>query len=334
MAQAVLVNSGIANVFLENGEKLADAATRLIEKNFSVAFDDVVIASTGVIGKRLTLQPFEVGIPQLPKNIGNNAEYSLAAAQAIASYGEEAKQLSFSFDLGAYPCKIGVICKGDMHVSPNMATTLVFITTDVNITTEMLQRALATEVRETLNMLNLDGVGSPNDMACIMASCRAGNYVIDRVDTEYEKFTKALRAVLSEVCRVIVEGSLRRDEKPFYCKVLGCKSKQLSRAISKRLIRSDIVKCAVRRQDIDLEGIFFLLSEFDAVKDYADVEICLQSGMVRLALYENEQKMSCLPEIKNNLLSAADATLCVRVGKGNYASLAYGSAYTDKDTKK
>ncbi len=334
LAQAVLVNGGIANVFMENGEKLADAATRLIEKNFSVSFDDVVIASTGEVGKPLTLLPFEAGVPNLRYNIGNGEEYSLAAAQAISSVGETPKQMAFAFDLGAYPCKIGVICKGDIHVAPNMATTLVFITTDVNISTEMLQRALAAEVRETLNMLSIDGVGSPNDMVCIMSSCRAGNYIIDCVDTEYEKFVIALRFVLRKVCRAIVENSVRAYEKPFYCQVSGCKSKQESRAISKKLIENKIVKHALLRQDIDVEGILLILSEFDAIKDSGRVEISLRSGIVQLSMYENGRKQACLSEIKRELLSAGDTMLCVRIGSGNYSSIAYGTALRESFGKK
>ena len=326
LAQAVLVNGGIANVFMENGEKLADAATRLIEKNFSVSFDEVVIASTGEVGKPLSLLPFEAGVPNLRYHIGSGEKYSFAAAQAISSIDETPKHMAFAFDLGAYPCKIGVICKGDIHVAPNMATTLAFITTDVNITTEMLQRVLAAEVRETLNMLDIDGVGSPNDMVCIMSSCRAENYVIDRVDTEYEKFAIALRFVLRKVCCSIVENSVRAYEKPFYCQVLGCKSKQQSRAISKKILESKIVKHALMRQEIDVEGILLILSEFEALQDTSGVEIYLQSGMVRLSIYENGRKQACLSEIKRGLLSASDATLCVRVGSGNYSSVAYGTA--------
>lgn len=322
-AQAVLVNSGAANVFIPDGEKLADTATRLVEKYHNIAYDDVVIASTGEIGKELTLDHFERGIAALRVHLGKGRDFSREAARAITSVSEKAKDFSFTFDLGDFPCKIGGIYKGRTHVCPNMATTLVFLTTDVNITQEMLARALAAETRETLNMLALDGEPSPNDMACIMTTGRAGNSLIDCVDSEYAKFARALRSVLIKICEEIARGG---EGSPLRCKILGARSKPISRALAKRIATSDIVKRAAIRNDVDVDGILYILSEFEGVNDYSCVEIYLQTEDNKLVLYEDERKIRLSDELRRQGLNARDATLCVRIGRGNYSSTAYGTA--------
>lgn len=323
LAQAILINSGAANVFLPNGEVLAGSATRLVEKYHNISYDDVIIASTGLIGKALTIDDFDRGIAALRVHMGTTRAHSKAAAEAITSNGERAKHFAFSFDLGDFPCKIAGVFKGKMHVSPNMATTLVFLTTDVNISQAMLARALAAETRETLNMLALDGEPSPNDMACIMTTCKAGNYIIDCVDSEYAKFTRALRAVLTYICEGIASESAGQIIR---CRVLGAKSKPLARTISKRLATSDVVKRAVLRNQIDVDGILFILSEFEGIQDYAGAQIFLQTADKKVAIYEDERKIAIFDETLREILRASDLILGVCIGKGNYASTAYGTA--------
>ena len=210
---------------------------------------------------------------------------------------------------------------------PNMATTLVFLTTDVNITQEMLSRGLAAEVRETLNMLALDGEPSPNDMACIMTTGKAGNSLIDCVDSEYAKFTRALRAVLTWICEEIARGS---EGHAIRCKVLGARSKPLARMISKRLASCDIIKRAIIRNGIDVDGILYVLSEFEGIDDYSRVEIFIQSGEKKVVLFEDERKIFLLDDTIREALNAEDVTLCVRIGRGNYASTSYGTALFQK----
>ena len=327
LAQAILINGGAANVFLPDGEKLADSATRLVERYHNIAYDDVVIASTGEIGKELTLYNFERGVAALRVYMGKAREYSKAAAMAIASKDEKPHSFSFAFDLGDFPCKIGGIYKGKLHVCPNMATTLVFLTTDVNITQAMLARALAAETRETLNMLAIDGEPSPNDMACIMTTGRAGNSLIDCVDSEYAKFTMVLRAVLTRVCEEVARDG---EGVPLRCKVLGAKSKQLARALAKRIATSDVVKRAYARGDIDLDGIFYIFSEFEGIKDCSYVEVYLQAEESKAVLYQDERKILHAETTRRKILSEDGATLCVRVGYGNYSALAYGASVFEK----
>ena len=327
LAQAVLINSGVANVFMPDGEKLADNATRLVEKYHNISYDDVLIASTGEIGKEITIDNFDRGVAALRVHMGVGSSFSRAAADAITSRGEKGKDFSYAFDLGDFPCRIGGIYKGKMHVCPNMATTLAVLTTDVNISQEMLARALAAETRETLNMLAIDGEPSPNDMVCIMTTGRAGNSLIDCVDSEYMKFTRALRSVLIKICENIALGA---EGRAIPCILSGAKSKQVSRTLSKRIATSEVLKKIVLRNDIDVDGILYILSESDGISDYSLVSVYLQAGDRRLMFYEDENKIFSAEELRAEFLNQPGVTLCVRIGSGNYSSKAYGVAHVEK----
>ncbi len=321
LAQAILVNGGAANVLIEEGVLLADKACRLVEQHCNIPYDDVVIASTGEIGKKLCLQHFEKGLIEIRRTFGDREEDSLAAAQAITSLGEPARHAAFSFDLGDFPCKIGVLYKGSMHVCPNMATTLVFLTTNVNISSEMLQKGLGAAVRDTLNMLNTDGAPSPNDMVCIMANGNAGNCRIEDADSEYDKFVMALRSVLKVICHSIAQTC---GEKSFDVRVVGVKSKPLARAIAKTLAEKVSIKNIFQKGTVDIENILYLLCGFDGIGNYSKVAISIKSDVGKFILYEDQLKQPCLVETLRSILLGKNAELCIRIGRGNYEATAYG----------
>ena len=233
----------------------------------------------------------------------------------------QVKQLSFSFDLGDYPCKIGAIFKGGPQTSPNMATFLAFLTTDVNISTPMLQKALEAEARETLNQLNLDGVASPNDTVCIFANGRAGNYKITCEDTEYQKFTFALRSVLTEICRITAKDGAK---KIITCQVKGAKSKQVARAIAKAVVGDIGVKSAIEKKDINPERIVYtLLENADNVKtDRLQIAICSLNG--DFVLYEDARKVIPSKHVLERILEGEEVRIEINLFNGNYTSLAFG----------
>lgn len=323
-ARAVLANGGVANVFLENGEKIADYACGLVEKHFGVLKEEVVIASTGEVGKSLSFEPFERGIKLLATALGTTEECGYTAAQAISNRREEAKQFSYSFDIGDFTCKIGGIFKGSMHVSPNMATTLAFLTTDVNISPEMLQRALQAETKETLNQLDIDGEPSPNDTVCIMANGKAGNCLIDCVDSEYKKFSFALRSVLTEICRSIASNA--RSDRTLICKVSGAKSKQISRALTREIVGTDSIRKSITRGSFDVEGVLYLLAEKNAVADFSRVILSLRAEKGELVIFEDGKKLSDCGERVRELLQAGEIEIVVELNEGNYGSFAFGCA--------
>ena len=319
-ARAVIVNGGVANCLGENSEKLALSVCDLF---FSHGLErtEIVIASTGNIGKRLEIEQFESGVKPLLQGLSSSHEHSLKAARAIMSEDTAVKQLSYSFDLGDYPCKIGVIFKGGPQISPNMATFLAFLTTDVNISTPMLQKAIEAETRETLNMLNLDGVQSPNDTVCIFANGRAGNYKITCEDSEYKKFSRALRAVLWEVAKVTVSENAK---KVLRCKVSGALSKQVARTLAKSLVGLPQFKNSIVDEEMDIESIVYaIVKETSHAVRLEKLQVIIRSEEGEFVLFENEGKMSPCKEILARILSPMEVELAIDMSEGNFSALAY-----------
>ena len=321
-AQAFLANSGIANVFMSDGEKLAEYACRKLRRYINVDAQDVVIASTGKMFGELTLEQFEGGLQELVENLSDTHEASLAAARALMTTDAQVKQLSYSFELGAFSCKIGAIFKGNTHVAPNMATTLAFITTDVNITPEMLRHALVMETKESFNLLNVDGQASPNDMVCIMANGRAGNCRIDRIDTEYKKFAYILREVLIRICKQIVTD----DEPPrkvLSCKVIGALSKQLARAVAREVVYSSYIRRCAKQGQLDLDKLFHAILNAGVELD-GSLEIYICADGEEVVVFEDEQAFANMEQQVARIFAANERTIVVNLHQGNYTAEAYG----------
>lgn len=319
-ARAMVVNGGVANCLGEDSEKLALSVCDLF---FSHGLErtEIVIASTGRIGPRLELASFQVGVKPLLNGLCEKNEGSLMVARAISSDGAMGKQLSFAFDLGDYPCKMGVVFKGGAKTSPNMATFLAFLTTDVNISSEMLQKALESEARETLNMLNLDGIQSPNDTVCIFANGRAGNYKITCEDSEYKKFTRALRAVLREVCQSTArEGA----EKLLRCKVVGAISKQVARAVAKSVVGAQQFKQSVKNCEMDTENIVYAIAqETSHPLRIEKLQISISSNEGSFVLFVDEGIIAPSRDLLERILSSTEVELIIDIGEGNFSALAY-----------
>ncbi len=320
-ARAIIANGGIANALINEGEKLALKTCDLFFLH-GLERTEIVLASTGRIGKRLPIAALEEGVKPLLDGLAADEEGSFRAASAIRAEDSEGKQLSFAFDLGDYPCKIGVIFKGGRQTAPNMATFLAFITTDVNISTPMLQRALEAEVRETLNMLNLDGTPSPNDCVCIFANGKAGNYKIDCEDSEYKKFTYALRATLIEVCKATAKEG---GERLFCSRVRGAISKEVARAVAKRLVGAEEIKKGLKKGKIDVRSVLFLaLEECNCLKA-EKLRLGVSSTAGEVILYEGGEELFVSPPILDKLLAGEDVELFLSLGEGNFQAIGYGN---------
>ncbi len=320
-ARAVIANGGVANVLKEDGEKLA---YKVCDAFFSYGLErtEIVLASTGKIGEEFPVSLLEKGAKPLMDGLSASVEGSVNAANALSSAECEGKQLSFAFDLGDYPCKIGVIWKGGRNASPNMATFLAFLTTDANISTPMLQKALEAETRETLNQLNVGGIPSPNDCVCIFANGRAGNYKIDCMDSEYKKFTYALRGVLTEICKATAKEG---GEKVFICRVSGGISKEVSRVVSKAIVGSPAVKEGLKGGKVDCESILFTALKEGNPLRVEKLRILLSSEFGEVVLYEDGKGIPMATARIEKLLSAEAFTLHVELHEGNFQAQAYGS---------
>ena len=322
IARAILINSGTANVFLEDGEWLAEKICRVLAKRSDIEVNETLLASTGKVGEPLYLTPFEEGIPKLIQGLSATAEGSLAAAEAIMTTDKAPRQVAFSFDLGDFPCKIGAIFKGTTQVCPNMATTIAVLTTDVNILPEMLQKALVSAVKDTFNLLCIDGISSPNDTICIMASGKAGNYRIFCEDSEYDKFLVALREALGEICRRLIVDS-DENQRLLLCKVSGAKSKQAARAIAKRVACSQAVKSMLLNGNIEVINLLYEANVFAEDGNFAKARIAICDEEREYALFEDGRALRISEETARGLLEKKELTIRMELGNGNFGATSF-----------
>ena len=233
------------------------------------------------------------------------------------------KQLAFAFELGDFTCKIGAVFKGNARVAPNMATTLCFLTTDVNITPEMLQKALTVAVNDTFNQLCIDCVPSPNDCVCILANGKVGNYKISVEDTEYKKFLFALTETVDRICKCLVENA-KRNEIPFLCKVSGARSKKLARDVAKSIISATGIKMRLEEGKIDLADIYgAILSAGEKVEENA-LCVSVKTDEGKIVLMEDGNVLFVRNEPLRKMLADENFNLEITLGKGNYSAMGYG----------
>ena len=227
-AQAVICNSGNANTCNANGIEIAEQMSELTAKALGISADDIVVASTGVIGQELSIDPIANGMSELVGGLGNN---SGLAAEGIMTTDTTKKEIAVSFEVGGVECRIGGIAKGSGMIHPNMATMLVFITTDCAISSDLLQKALSSDIQNSFNMISIDGDTSTNDMVTVLANGAAGNPEITEEGEDFAEFMKALNSVTVYLCRAIAgdgEGATKLIE----CTVKGARDEKSGEIIN------------------------------------------------------------------------------------------------------
>lgn len=323
-AQAVIVNSGNANTCNVNGVEIAEQMCALVEKYTGVPANDIVVASTGVIGQPLSIDPIAGGMEELTAGLGDN---SSAAAEAIMTTDTVKKEIAFSFTLGGVPCKIGAICKGVGMICPNMATMLMFVTTDAAISPAMLQKALSADVKDSLNMLSVDRDTSTNDTLCVMASGLAGNREIVSAGADYRAFCRALHAVTSAMCRALAadgEGATKLVE----CHVHGAKSKKAARLAAKSVINSNLVKAAMFGSDANWGRVLCALGYAGADLDVTKIDVRFRSGAGEVFVCENGSGIEFSEEEAKKVLSDKEIVIDVDLKEGGYSATAWGCDLT------
>ena len=323
-AQAVIVNSGNANTCNANGVEIAEQMCALVERHTGIAAGDVVVASTGVIGQPLSIEPIAGGMQELVCSLGDN---SSAAAEAIMTTDTVKKEIAFSFDLDGVTCKIGAICKGVGMICPNMATMLMFITTDAAVSPAMLQKAVSADVKDSLNMLSVDRDTSTNDTLCIMASGLAGNREIVSAGADYKKFCAALHEVTSAMCRMLAadgEGATKLVE----CRVVGAKSKKAARLAAKSVINSNLVKAAMFGSDANWGRVLCALGYAGADLDVNRIDVRFSSPAGEVFVCENGSGITFSEEEAKKVLSEKEIVIGVDLKEGNFSATAWGCDLT------
>ncbi|MBP3305416.1 MAG: bifunctional glutamate N-acetyltransferase/amino-acid acetyltransferase ArgJ, partial [Oscillospiraceae bacterium] len=275
IAQAVICNSGNANTCNAGGIAIAEEMSKLAAQATGVAPDDVVVASTGVIGQPLNLEPIAGGMAELAAGLSENG--STAAAEAIMTTDTAVKEIAVEFTAGGKVCRMGGIAKGSGMIHPNMATMLVFITTDAAISAEMLQTALSHDITKTFNMLSIDGDTSTNDMVTVLANGMAGNAEITCEGRDFTAFMQALNTVTVSLCRMIA-GDGEGATKLLECVASGAEDEQTAKACAKSVIWSSLLKAAMFGADANWGRVLCAIGYSGADVDVSKIGVAFKSA--------------------------------------------------------
>ncbi len=323
-AQAVICNSGNANTCNANGIEIAEKMCDLLAKELGIDAKDVVVASTGVIGQPLNITPIANGIPALVEGLGAHSDY---ACEGIMTTDLKAKEIAFEFQVGGKTCRIGGIAKGSGMIHPNMATMLVFVTTDCAISAQMLQKALSEDVKDSFNMISVDGDTSTNDMVSVLANGQAGNAEITGEGAEFDAFCKALHAVTSDLCRKIAadgEGATKLLE----CKVCGAKDVLAARTVAKSVICSSLFKAAMFGADANWGRALCAIGYSGADVDVQKVGVCFRSKAGSVVVCENGAGVDFSEATAKAVLTESEIEVLITLGDGDGKATAWGCDLT------
>ncbi len=325
IARAIVCNSGNANTCNSDGIEVAEKMCRIVADNTDVKAEDVVVASTGVIGQPLDTTPIENAMPELAKKLsvkgGNDA------ATAIMTTDTVEKEVAFEFEIDKKVCHIGGIAKGSGMIHPNMATMLVFVTTDVAITQQMLQKALSNDVKNTFNMISVDGDTSTNDMVVVLANAQAENNVIDKAGDDFDAFCEALNQVTTTLCKKIAkdgEGATKLLE----CKTSGAKTDIDAKTVAKSVITSTLFKAAMFGADANWGRVLCAIGYSGANVDVTKIDVAFESKKGRIEVCKMGSGIDFSEEVAKEILLEDEIVIDVNLNDGEYFATAWGCDLT------
>lgn len=328
---AIICNSGNANTCnadgLEIASKMCELTANAVSKD-GCAIDktNVIVASTGVIGQSLPIEPIANNINRLFAELSNNG--SDKAASAIMTTDTIKKEYAIEFELsGDVQVKIGAIAKGSGMIHPNMATMLSFITTDAAISADMLKSALLDVVDDTFNMVSVDGDTSTNDMLAIMANGFAGNEKITSKNADYYIFVKALNEILTTVSKALAKDG-EGATKLMTCEVKNASEKGVARIIAKSVITSNLLKCAVFASDANWGRILCAIGYADANFDISKIDVDIKSVNGSVAVCRNGSGVEFDEEYATKILKAEEVIIEVNMNSGSECAIAWGCDLT------
>ena len=324
-ARAVICNSGNANTCNADGIEIAEKMCALVEKHTGVAATDVVVASTGVIGQKLSLDPIANGMDALVSGLSENG--GEAAAEAIMTTDTVKKEIAVEFTLGGKTCRMGGIAKGSGMIHPNMATMLVFITTDAAISTEMLQKALSNDITKTFNMLSIDGDTSTNDMVSVLANGMAGNPEITCEGEDFTTFMTALNTLTVQLCRTIA-GDGEGATKLLECVVSGTDTEEAAKIAAKSVICSSLLKAAMFGADANWGRVLCAIGYSGADVDVSKIGVSFKSKGGTVTVCENGAGIDFSEELAKQVLLEKEIEIVVTAGNGPFSATAWGCDLT------
>lgn len=327
-ARAIICNSGNANTCAPNGMEIARGMCRLAADKLGISEDDVLVASTGVIGQPMSMEPMEKGMDELVSNLFDDAMASKYAAEAIMTTDTRLKEIAIEFELGGKNCRIGAIAKGSGMINPNMATMLCFITTDVNIAPEILQRILSNDILDSFNMVCVDGDTSTNDTVLVLANGLAKNdRITDEKSYDFEVFSEALRSVTTYISKNLAadgEGATKLIE----CNIRGSISIENARKAASSVIASSLVKAAMFGADANWGRILCALGYGGAYIDVNKVSVDFASAKGVINVCKNGGAVDFSEEKAKEILLENYIAINVSIGNGKYGATAWGCDLT------
>ncbi|MCD7769001.1 MAG: bifunctional ornithine acetyltransferase/N-acetylglutamate synthase [Oscillospiraceae bacterium] len=324
MAQAIICNSGNANTCNADGPAVAEEMCRLAGAALSIPAEDVLVASTGVIGQRLDIAPIAAGIPGLVAGLSPD---SSPAAEAIMTTDTAMKQIAVEFEIGGVSCRMGGMAEGSGMIHPNLATMLVFITTDCAIDSAMVQKALSRDVKGTFNMISVDGDTSTNDMVTVLANGMAGNSPITGEGPDFDVFMQALNTVTVWLCRSIAadgEGATKLLE----CRVTGAKDEAAAKTAAKGVICSSLLKAAMFGADANWGRVLCAIGYSGADVDVNQIGVSFASGAGTVEVCRDGAGVDFSEEEAKKVLSEKEIDILITLHEGEGSATAWGCDLT------
>ena len=324
-AKAVICNSGNANTCNADGEEKAQTMCDLTAQALGIAPQDVVVASTGVIGQVLPIEPIQAGIPELVKAL--SADGSHAAATAIMTTDTIAKEAAAEVEIGGKTVKVGGISKGSGMIHPNMATMLCFVTTDCAISPAMLDKAIHQVTEKTFNMISVDGDTSTNDTFAILANGAAGNPEITAPGPDYDTFVQALEAVCRTLSKLMA-GDGEGATKLLICQVDGAATLDMARTVAKSVICSTLFKAAMFGADANWGRVLCAIGYSGAAVDVNKIDVSFRSAKGQVDVCQNGAGIPFSEEEASQVLSEHEIEILVHLHLGEASAEAYGCDLT------
>ncbi|WP_077609484.1 bifunctional glutamate N-acetyltransferase/amino-acid acetyltransferase ArgJ [Clostridium sp. Marseille-P2415] len=327
-AQAVVVNAGIANACTgEEGLRYCKETAEAAAKCLSIPVHSVLVASTGVIGRQLPMDRITAGVKALAPALGDSREKGTEAAMAIMTTDTVKKEVAVRFEAGGRTITMGGMCKGSGMIHPNMCTMLSFVTTDAAISKELLQEALSENVKDTYNMISVDGDTSTNDTVLLLANGMAGNPEITEKNDDYYAFLKALHFI-NETLAKKMAGDGEGCTALFEVKIIGAETKEQAVTLSKSVITSNLTKAAIFGHDANWGRILCAMGYSGAMFDPEKVDLYFESAAGKLKIIENGVALTYSEEEATRILSEPEVTATADIKMGEASATAWGCDLT------
>lgn len=322
--QAVVVNSGVANAATgRQGLECCKTEAEYTGKLLGIPADAVLVASTGVIGNQLPVDKITAGIEKLAAAKAATAEAGLDAAKAIMTTDTVHKQIAVQFEVGGKTATMGAMCKGSGMIHPNMCTMLGFVTTDVNISKEMLQKAVSAAVVDSFNMISVDGDTSTNDTLLVLANGQADNNEITAAGEDYDAFCEALGFVTKYLARKMA-GDGEGATCLFEAKVVGAATKEDARILARSVVSSSLSKAAIYGHDANFGRFLCALGYSGAVFDPENVDLYFESQSGKILIFSKGAACDYSEEEATKILSDPEVTILADMHMGEAEATAWG----------